>query len=403
VSGGGVVVTGGADGIAAHVEDLLGLAALLRTTGTELDDELADLGATGFEWALLTTGSVDPAGAAAIRADRSALAGLLRGSAAHSAFLAFELVAAAASYEAAEQRVGTSFLQRLGETLWSVGSPVPPDLVAAVTHVPESELSPLNAVPRGLARVLPDGHAVLHDLGTDYGAAGVLPPRALSDLIIDLSARNQGRPGEISVSVVAGADGRRRAIVDIPGTKSWIPAPVPDVTSVGTDVIAIAGRTTSYERGIFAALDDAGIDAHTDVMLVGHSEGGIVAVDAARDAATSGRYRITHVVTAGSPVGVLAKDLPADVQLLSLENDADIVPRLDGAPNPDRPNVTTVRVDNDHGSVGANHDLDESYLPEATDAQTAGSASVAAFLASARGFLDGRSMSTHAYQITRGA
>ena len=396
------MVTGGADGIAAHVEDLLGLAALLRTTGTAVDDEVADLDATGLGWALLTTETADPAGAAAIRADRAALSTVLRGSSARLAFLGFELIAAAASYEAAEQQVGTSFLRRIGDTLWSVGSPVPPDLVAAVADVPESELSPFNTVPQVLARVWPDGHPVLHDLGSDDSSAGVLPPRALSDLIVDLSARNQGRPGEISVSVVVGPDGNRRAIVDIPGTKSWNPAPVADVTSLGTDVIAIAGRSTSYERGIFQALDDAGIDPRTEVMLVGHSEGGIVAVDAAHDAALSGRYRITHVVTAGSPVGLLAKKLPANVQLLSLENDADIVPRLDGAANPDRRNVTTVRINDDHGGIGDNHDLDESYLPEATAAQTAGNGSVEAFVASARGFLGGRSMATHAYRITRG-
>jgi hypothetical protein len=283
-SGSTVVVTGGADGIAAHVEDFLGLAALLRTTGTAVDDELAALGAASLDWALLTTETADPAGAAAIRADLATLIAGVHAVATRLAFLGFELVTAAVSYRATEQQVGASFLHRLGAALRPGGSV---NLVAAAAHLSEGEL--LYTVPRELACVLPDGRPVLHDLGSDDSVAGVLPPRALSDLIVDLSARNQGRPGEISVSVVVGSDGRRRAIVDIPGTKSWNPAPVTDVTSVGTDVIAIAGRSTSYERGIFAALDDAGIGPDTDVLLVGHSEGGIVAVDAARDAASSGR------------------------------------------------------------------------------------------------------------------
>ena len=138
------------------------------------------------------------------------------------------------------------------------------------------------------------------------------------------------------MSFVTGTDGRRRAIVDIPGTKSWNPAPVADVTSVGTDILAIAGHDTSYERGVFAALADAGVRPDDQVMLVGHSEGGIVAVNAARDAAASGRFRVTHVVTAGSPVGALAAELPSSVQLLALENTADVVPALDDVPNPDR-------------------------------------------------------------------
>lgn len=61
-----------------------------------------------------------------------------------------------------------------------------------------------------------------------------------------------------------------------------------------------------------------------------------VAVDALPGRFTSGgqAFNITHVVTAGSPIG--RTDIPADVQVLSLENQRDIVPHLDAAPNPDR-------------------------------------------------------------------
>jgi pimeloyl-ACP methyl ester carboxylesterase len=152
---------------------------------------------------------------------------------------------------------------------------------------------------------------------------------------------------------------------------------------------------------VFAALADAGVGPHVPVLLVGHSEGGIVAVNAARDAAASGRFRVTHVVTAGSPVGTIAADVPSGVQVLALENTADVVPGLDGVPNPDLTNVTTVRTSEEHGSIGANHDLQLSYEPAAVAAQTAGNGSIDAFLHSARGFLSADTMTTHAYQITR--
>jgi hypothetical protein len=53
-------------------------------------------------------------------------------------------------------------------------------------------------------------------------------------------------------------------------------------------------------------------------------------------------------------------------------------------------------------SVIGNHDLTESYEPAATAADQSRNASVDAFTRSAAGFLDGSSLQTHAYWITRG-
>jgi hypothetical protein len=136
-------------------------------------------------------------------------------------------------------------------------------------------------------------------------------------------------------------------------------------------------------------------------MLVGHSEGGILAVKAATHAHRSGRFRVTHVVTAGAPVGTVARKLPDDVRVLALENSADVVPHCDGADNPDRPNITTVTADLEHDSIGANHSLDTTYEPEARAADASPNASIKGFTASADGFLSGTSMSTHAFVITR--
>jgi hypothetical protein len=395
----GVVVTGGADGIAAVVDDLLAMTAVLRTAATALADALADLTAPALQWSLAAVEPADPVGIASVRHGLATQGAALRSADDCATLLAVHLLAAAAAYENAEQDVGSSFLDRLADSVWGSTSFIPPALIASMSGVPERDFSPVAALPHLLSPFVIDGTPVLHDLGPD--PRSTIAPRTLSDLILDLADRNQGRPGEISVSFVTGTDGVRRAIVDIPGTKSWNPAPVADVTSVGTDILAIAGHDTSYERGVFAALADAGVRPDVPVLLVGHSEGGIVAVNAARDAATSGRFHITHVVTAGSPVGSLAAKLPSSVQLLALENTADVVPALDDMPNPDRVNVTTVRAGEQRGSIGANHDLQQSYEPEAVSAQTAGNGSIDAFLHSADGFLSSDTMITHAYQVTR--
>lgn len=395
----GFVVTGGADGIAATVDDLVAMAATLRTTAAAIADAVSDLTAPALQWSLAALQPADTVGIEAVRNDLSAQATVLRTAADTATLVVVHLLTAAAAYREAEQEVGTSFLDKLADSVWGSTCLIPPTLVASMSGVPERDFSPAVALPRLLSPAVMDGTPVLHDLGPD--PVTTIAPRALSDLVLDLAHRNQGRPGEISVSFVTGADGVRRAIVDIPGTKSWNPAPVADVTSVGTDILAIAGHDTSYERGVFAALADAGVRPDVPVLLVGHSEGGIVAVNAARDAAASGRFRITHVVTAGSPIGTIAPGLPSTVRVLALENTADVVPGLDGVPNPDLINVTTVRAGEQHGSISADHDLQQSYEPEAVTAQTAGDASVDAFVHSAGGFLSGDTMTTHAYQVTR--
>jgi hypothetical protein len=259
------------------------------------------------------------------------------------------------------------------------------------------------ASTRLLQRPLADGNPIVTDLGDDAIADLAGPPRNLRDLVAALAHRNVGRPGEIDVALLDGADGHRRVIVNVPGTKDWSLAPHnPDVTSLATNLRAIAGETTTYERGIIEAMRRAGVHADDDVLLVGHSEGGLVAADTARHLAASREFNVTHVVTAGAPIGVVAGGVPGRVDVLAIENEGDVVPHLDGAANPDRVNVTTATTRRDHGNVGANHDLDLSYVPGAADVDASDDPSVRAYLAGLDGFFDARSVQTHAYVISRG-
>jgi len=128
----------------------------------------------------------------------------------------------------------------------------------------------------------------------------------------------------------------------------------------------------------------------------------MVAVNAARHLASTGEFHVSHVVTAGSPIGLIAGSVPSGVDVLALENDGDVVPHLDGAQNPDRVNVTTATVRHDHGDIAANHDLDASYLPGAADVDTSDDPSVRAYLAGLGGFLTADAVQTRTYVITRG-
>ncbi len=252
---------------------------------------------------------------------------------------------------------------------------------------------------QSVGRNYPDGHPVVRTLGRDTGER--FAPHDLTDLVDELAVRDDTVAGEVSVAFVTGADGRRRAIVDVPGTKSWDPGRTDDVTSLSTNARALVGASTTYERGVLDAMTRAGVTDTDQVMMVGHSEGGMVAVTAARDAVRDGRFDVTHVVTAGAPIARSVGDLPESVRVLALENDHDIVPELDGAANPATPNITTVHFDTDTATVGGNHGLSTSYEAGAAETDASSDPSVRAFTESAEGFLDGTDEDTQVFLISR--
>jgi hypothetical protein len=262
-----------------------------------------------------------------------------------------------------------------------------------------------------LGLLYPDGTPVVTDRGDDAAIAGTRPPRGVGDLMTALNYRNGqaggADQGEIDVRTIEKQlpDGsiQRSYVVDIPGTKDWQFNPTGDRTQLndfGTNLHALSGETTTYERGIADALRRAGVQPGEPVMLVGHSQGGMVAVHAADEFVQSGQFNVTHVVTAGSPVARMP--VPSSVQVLSLENQHDIVPHLDARDNPDLPNRTTVTFDRQYGTVGDNHGIDTSYTPAAIAVDGSGDPSVRRYLDSASAFLNGTTATSHVYQVTRG-
>ena len=252
------------------------------------------------------------------------------------------------------------------------------------------------------AHEIPDGSGVALPTGRSRTGPSGLAPRRLTDVIADLGQRSaDDRHGMIDVRILTMPDGTRRAIVDITGTKSWDPLPTSDITSLTTNGRALVGERTAYEQGVLAAMQRAGVGPNDDVMLVGHSEGGMVAVNAARDAVTNGEFNVTHVITAGAPIGLTAGTLPSSVQVLALENASDVVPHLDGRANPDLPNVTTATTRHGDGTIVGDHTIEGAYLPVAADVQVSRNRSIRDFLAGATGFFRARAVETRTFQILR--
>lgn len=202
-----------------------------------------------------------------------------------------------------------------------------------------------------------------------------------------------------------GTDGVRH-IVYLPGTDDIATLPWAqdgDVRDAGTDLLSAAGHQTAYQQGILQAMTQAGIGPHDPVLLVGHSLGGM---DAAAILGHGSDFNVTNVVTAGAPTAQV-DGFPAGSHVLSLEHHGDLVPMLDGAPNPDSVEQVTVTFEDGPGGVVDAHGYGH-YLAGAAAVDGSADPSVQEQLASlhAHGFLGapgapGAGVETHVFQIVR--
>lgn len=135
-----------------------------------------------------------------------------------------------------------------------------------------------------------------------------------------------------------------RVIAYIPGTKKWSPVAGSNPLDLTSNVHAIASQgsnsveVAASERAVLAALRAAQVGAGDEVVLVGHSQGGIIAANIA-----SGHhlFKVAGVVTFGSPIAHAA--IASETRVLALEHNNDPVPTLDAGPNPQRENWVTVK------------------------------------------------------------
>lgn len=133
-----------------------------------------------------------------------------------------------------------------------------------------------------------------------------------------------------------------RYVVYIPGTQSWAPRPGTNPFDLTSNLSAISKTGfAGSERAVSLAMTQAGIGPESKVLLVGHSQGGMVAAN------ISTRFAGSSVLTFGSPLGQLTGKLLAPT--LSVEHERDPVPKLDSRPNPLATNWVTVR----HALAGA--------------------------------------------------
>ncbi|WP_138316687.1 alpha/beta fold hydrolase [Rhodoluna limnophila] len=120
-----------------------------------------------------------------------------------------------------------------------------------------------------------------------------------------------------------------RYIVYIPGTQAWSPIAGKNPLDLTSNLQAMAGpKKASSEAAVQRAIVNAGVSKRDRVLLVGHSQGGMVAANLASQPQN---YKVAGLVTIGSPISQLNQDIR--VPTISLQHTNDLVPKLDLAQN----------------------------------------------------------------------
>ena len=198
------------------------------------------------------------------------------------------------------------------------------------------------------------GLGYLNDNGDfDFTPATTRGPLDLSSdpmqkLITSEWANAYGDKSPHLVVIPVTKDGVTSYVVQIPGTEDWSPRRGDNPYDLTSNVsLMTQAEQTRIEREVASVV--SGLDGQ--VMLVGHSQGGIIAAAVASDPAVSDK--VHSMVTMGAPIA--RYDVPEHVNVLSIENSHDVVPRLDGQDNPDRPSWTTITHDDSSTDLDGAH------------------------------------------------
>lgn len=158
------------------------------------------------------------------------------------------------------------------------------------------------------------------------------------------------------ITKVLGPDGWYYTVT-LPSTQEWLSrfgdqGAVNDLDS-NVALMLTPALQTQYERAVLEAMEQAGISADDPVMLVGFSQGGIMA---GHLAAYNSDYNWQAIVVSGAPIDHMP--IPGSIDVVSVQHNGDPVPNLDivagDLGGEHGPNWTTIKTDppNPHPVLG---------------------------------------------------
>ncbi len=179
------------------------------------------------------------------------------------------------------------------------------------------------------------------------GPAAVIPTPLTAGALLERAESSRSSPSVGQVQILkhktkkAGTQQTSWTVV-VRGTQSWSPGSR-NPHDLASNLQEVGRETSDLRVATELAMELAEIPPQDPVEIVGHSQGGLMAGGLIVDSRLTKKYRFVSSLTAGSPTG--SYPAPRQVQVLNMENLADFVPSLDGAPAPRGQNVTTIHFD----------------------------------------------------------
>jgi hypothetical protein len=151
------------------------------------------------------------------------------------------------------------------------------------------------------------------------------PPSSVADLVRRIPGGGKDQP-QVRIERYPSQQGDRY-VVYLGGTVEVGLGAAADPWDLSSDLAGIAGSRADSAQAAADAMAAAGIGPDDGVLLVGYSQGGLLASRLASDP----RFAVAGIVTVGSPGASI--EVPAELPVLALEHSDDLVPALSGVPN----------------------------------------------------------------------
>ena len=154
------------------------------------------------------------------------------------------------------------------------------------------------------------------------------------DSIAALTGRLNNEDGRVRIERYETLNGKA-TVVYLPGTAEWNPARSSKAFDIRSDVELASGKTESDSLiAVREAISRAGVSLDEKLILVGYSQGGMIAAEMAESG-----LPVSGIVTIGSPIA--ESHLSNGIPVISLEHTNDVVPAISGKTNPISENWVT--------------------------------------------------------------
>ena len=173
-------------------------------------------------------------------------------------------------------------------------------------------------------------------------------PDSITTMLDRLWALSSKQEPTIGIDLLAISAGTKTAVVYIPGTQSMGFGDGQNPLDMASNIQAMSSwGTAASEKAVLLEIKQAGIDTSDEVILVGHSQGGMVAANIANH--PSG-FIAAGLIAFGAPIAQL-KNLK--VPVMAIEHSNDPVPNLSGRANPLKKNWVSVQRVSSKGESNA--------------------------------------------------